>query len=327
MNAKPTPSRCFAHSHMTLQEYGLWTYAREVSYKSGEFYLSGPKAASAFSDTGKNVIYRVGKRLIAKGWFKLLRPRHRSKITGMMTPNVVSALTSEQWHAEYGTGECPCPEMVMENATVPPAEPTSAEHPCPISSMTTSEPSMTAGVPSMTVYETSMTAGGNKIGSKSGSKSGRERGRDEKTDKHNPNQTPLSSSRSENEHGQVEEALSRIQHFMAKQELKFVRASKDKQTPSTKDTITKHLLAGVDERTICRAITNIPLNNAPNPSFEIRDNLDQFVNSALASKREREETQQEIATATEQEKIRAKQWAEEIRKQQELEEAQIEECI
>jgi len=146
----------------------------------------------------------------------------------------------------------------------------------------------------------------------------------------NPNRNLHSRSnlRSENGQGkQISEALAQIKQFMTKHDLKLARASKDGQYPSTEETITKHLIAGVNPQTICNAITNIPLDNAPNPSFEIRDNLDQFVNSALASKREREQTKQEIATATEQEQARAKQWAEEIRKQQELEEAQIEECI
>ena len=48
MLAPPQENSCFAHYHMTIDEYGLWTHAREVSHDSGVFYFDGRKIAARF---------------------------------------------------------------------------------------------------------------------------------------------------------------------------------------------------------------------------------------------------------------------------------------
>ena len=85
-------TRCYARCHMTMEEYGLWQYACEVSHKSGKFYLSGPKVAIEYRDTDKSTVYRVGKKLIAAGWFRLIEPRRRDPKTGLWKPPVVKPL-------------------------------------------------------------------------------------------------------------------------------------------------------------------------------------------------------------------------------------------
>jgi hypothetical protein len=57
---------CFAHHHLTMEEYGLWTHARQLAHDSGIFYFDGRKIAQRFGETGKNAAYRVGKNLIRK---------------------------------------------------------------------------------------------------------------------------------------------------------------------------------------------------------------------------------------------------------------------
>jgi hypothetical protein len=70
-------SRCYERQHMTLEEYGLWAYASTVSHQSGVFYMDARGIAKRFSDTGKDAIYRVARRLEEKGWFRRLKPARR----------------------------------------------------------------------------------------------------------------------------------------------------------------------------------------------------------------------------------------------------------
>lgn len=94
---------------MTLEQYGLYQYACDVSYASGKFYLSGPKAAMEFAKTGKNTIYRVGQQLVNAGWFKVLTPRYRDGVTGMWRPMVIKPLTHKEWKQCHPDAVCPAP--------------------------------------------------------------------------------------------------------------------------------------------------------------------------------------------------------------------------
>ena len=98
--------KCFAHFHMTLEEYGLWNYARSVSAESGRFYLSGRGTASCFYDTDKNAVYRVGESLLEKGWFKLLKDKSRHPRTGAWIPKIVYPLSHEEWVEKFTRTFC-----------------------------------------------------------------------------------------------------------------------------------------------------------------------------------------------------------------------------
>ena len=91
--------RCFARQHMTIEEFGLYTHARELSYKSKKFYLNARRCAKRFATTGKNTVYRLVASLEAKGWFQLLKEGR-----GVATQYLV--LNHDEWAAVH-PGECP----------------------------------------------------------------------------------------------------------------------------------------------------------------------------------------------------------------------------
>jgi hypothetical protein len=91
---------------MTPEEYGLWYYCRCVSKKSSTVYLSGREIAKEFEGISKNVIYRIGDSLTAKGWFRDLAPYHRNDKTGTLVPRTVYALSHDEWTAKYSDIGC-----------------------------------------------------------------------------------------------------------------------------------------------------------------------------------------------------------------------------
>lgn len=99
-------SKCYARCHLTLEEYGLWQYAREVSYASGKFFLSGPKVATEYRATTKNTVYRVGKLLIAAGWFQVIEKRRKDLKRGLWKPPVIRALSHDDWVKLNGRSQC-----------------------------------------------------------------------------------------------------------------------------------------------------------------------------------------------------------------------------
>jgi hypothetical protein len=108
--AQPQENNCFAHYHMTIDEYGLWTHARELSHESKVFYFDGRKIAARFSGTGKDRPYRIGKRLVRKGWFSVLRAPKRLK-NGMFAPGKYYPLSHDEWINKNGTDFCfACPQ-------------------------------------------------------------------------------------------------------------------------------------------------------------------------------------------------------------------------
>ena len=96
---------CFAHRHLTMEEYGLWTHACQLAHESGIFYFDGRSIAHRFSDTGKNAVYRVGKNLIRKGWLEIVRPPKRLK-NGMFSAGQYRPVSHLQWAVEH-PGACP----------------------------------------------------------------------------------------------------------------------------------------------------------------------------------------------------------------------------
>jgi hypothetical protein len=120
--SKPASSRtkCFSHFHMTAAEYGLWTYARDVSHNSGIFYASSRAIAKAFAGMTKSKVHRTSHSLIKKGWFVVVEPSHPSP-HGTWTSNVVRPLSHDEWTAIYSEAECAAPESpVPQTGHVPP---------------------------------------------------------------------------------------------------------------------------------------------------------------------------------------------------------------
>jgi hypothetical protein len=96
---------CFAHHHLTVEEYGLWTHARQLAHESGILYFDGRKIAKRFIETGKNTIYRIGHNLIRKGWLVIVREPKRLK-NGMFSPGQYRPVSHDEWVAKH-PGACP----------------------------------------------------------------------------------------------------------------------------------------------------------------------------------------------------------------------------
>jgi hypothetical protein len=97
--------KCFAHHHMTFEQYGLWTHAREVSHQSGVFYFGGRQVAERFRNTGKDAAYRVAQSLVHEGWFVTLKKSKRDRKTGIFKPAQYQPVSHDEWAAEY-PGRC-----------------------------------------------------------------------------------------------------------------------------------------------------------------------------------------------------------------------------
>ena len=105
---------------MTIDEYGLWTHAREVSHDSGVFYFDGRKIAARFFGTGKDRPYRIGKRLVRKGWFAVIRAPKRRK-NGMYAPGEYYPLSHGEWVTKYGVEFCfTCPQIATGGLVINP---------------------------------------------------------------------------------------------------------------------------------------------------------------------------------------------------------------
>jgi hypothetical protein len=107
----------FAHYYMTVEEYGLWNYARAVSAESKVLYL-GHGIADQFDNVGIKTTYRVAKSLEKKGWFRLLQKSRRNK-HGVFTSAQYYPLSMEEWaaiHPKRLRAICP-PSTSTQTAT------------------------------------------------------------------------------------------------------------------------------------------------------------------------------------------------------------------
>jgi hypothetical protein len=262
---------------MTPDEYGRWNYCRDVSHKSGKVYLSGRAIANEFSGITKNVIYRIAENLLAAGWLQELAKPHRVTKTGLLAPRVVRALSHDEWVAKYPAAPCrarmnqePCPEN-RTGVTCPENSPVLFSEP-PVPFSASACPVLSASCPEF----------GNKSERESESKYERE-GERKKNSKSEASPTLTSSTENEQDLGQIEAAVQEMQQWMLGLDpaLKFMPASKDGEHDATKAIIGRRLREGVTARDIKTAVGRVPLDNDPNPSFTIRDNLDAAINQVL----------------------------------------------
>lgn len=93
--------KCFAHHFLTFEEYGLYTYAREVSHESEILYFDGRKLAGRFSGEGKYAAYRIKDRLVEKGWFHVLKKSKRDRNTGIFKPSELKPLSLKEWAEKH----------------------------------------------------------------------------------------------------------------------------------------------------------------------------------------------------------------------------------
>jgi hypothetical protein len=312
-------TKCFPRCHMTLEEHGLYTYAVAVSYETGKFYLSGPKVAKEYRDTGRNVIYRVGQLLIELGWFEVISPRFKDRVTGLWRPSIVRPRSHAEWTANYGESDCR-PSRIPDPAVSDPCTKTGMEgkEPCTNSSMHGFEPSMHDSVQSMHGFEQSMHENVNKIRSGFRSKKERESERAPKAE------TPLAPTTS-----QINGQVSELKSWMLGVEppLKFLPASKDKEHEATKTIIARRLKAGISLADIKSAIERIPLDHDPNPSFAIRDSLDAAIDRIQEDRQTAHKTAELMAQCLANEQAKARREAEERAAKEQAEADFVEETL
>jgi len=100
-----TEVQCFAHAHMTPDEYGVWNLCRELSYKSGVLLLDGRSMAQRFAGTSKSTIYRLVKALTKGEWFVLLEPLKRGA-SGQYLAARYKVLSHDEWTERHGCTQC-----------------------------------------------------------------------------------------------------------------------------------------------------------------------------------------------------------------------------
>jgi hypothetical protein len=152
--------------------------------------------------------------------------------------------------------------------------------------MPDSDASMTDLSQSMPALSQSMTGNGNKSYKESYCESKNKRERKKNPE---PKTARALSSSTENEQdlGQIETAVQEMQQWMLDHDppLKFMPASKDGQHEATREIVAKRLREGIPTQDIKAAVDRVPLDNDPNPSFTVRDNLDTAINQVLNSRK------------------------------------------
>jgi hypothetical protein len=107
------PEVCYDRRHMTLQEYAIWSYARQVSHDSGVFYRNGLRVITEFEGLSKSTFYRVSDQLEKKGW--LVKIRDAKKLSdSRFVHGEYRVLTHEEWVKAH-PGTC---RMVEEEPSI-----------------------------------------------------------------------------------------------------------------------------------------------------------------------------------------------------------------
>jgi hypothetical protein len=95
------PFECYAHYHMTGNEYAVWDVCRAMaSSHNWIVYFSGPRIALKFASMSRNTPYNVLKALSRKGWFQKVRDSYR-RADGTMTPSQYRVLSHDEWAASH----------------------------------------------------------------------------------------------------------------------------------------------------------------------------------------------------------------------------------
>jgi hypothetical protein len=90
---------CFAHQHMTMRQYGLWTRIRELQHKRSFVFFDADFLSENFQSTSRDVIYSDCQQLLASGWFELTEPRKRKR-DGTWESRKIVALSHKEWGFE-----------------------------------------------------------------------------------------------------------------------------------------------------------------------------------------------------------------------------------
>lgn len=121
----PSKLECFAHYHLTIAEYGLWSHLRELSSKFGYVYkFSDRKIAERFAKergSSKSTVNTIRQSLVRKGFIVWLGKAPAKRAGGGLAREG-RILSHREW-AELHPGECAalaerrmcdCPELPPE---------------------------------------------------------------------------------------------------------------------------------------------------------------------------------------------------------------------
>jgi len=107
---------CFAHRHMTPQEFGVYKYIEAVSHESGVFYSDGHSMAKEFEAREWRTCKRLIDSLAKKGWLRLLVAPARNA-QGIFTCARYALVEHEEWvktHSNHCRRD-PLPSVTTDN--------------------------------------------------------------------------------------------------------------------------------------------------------------------------------------------------------------------
>src|SRR5262245_32282628 len=100
MQKSSNPMKCYAHYHMTAQQYGFLDVCRALAHETGILYFNGPGIAARFQGMHKSTAYNLADSLLELGFFKLVKESHRRR-DGTFSPKQYRVLSHDEWAAEH----------------------------------------------------------------------------------------------------------------------------------------------------------------------------------------------------------------------------------
>ncbi|MDP9162080.1 MAG: AAA family ATPase [Acidobacteriota bacterium] len=93
-------TQCFAHDHMTAEEFAIWNFAAGVSHKSKIFRAGSRVIAAHFEGMSQRTANRRVQSLVAKGWFEKIGRAGRNSL-GWVLPSKFKVLTHDEYETRY----------------------------------------------------------------------------------------------------------------------------------------------------------------------------------------------------------------------------------
>lgn len=118
---KQLANQCFAHRHMTPQEFGVYEYVGAVTHKSGVFFMDAESLAREFEGRGWRVFHDIVNGLAAKGWLRLIRAKTRTK-NGTFAPAQYARVEHPEWFKAH-PDECRATAPKCSGPLQPESEP------------------------------------------------------------------------------------------------------------------------------------------------------------------------------------------------------------
>jgi hypothetical protein len=109
---------CFAHRHMTPQEFGVYKYIEAVAHQSGIFYSDARAMSEEFEAREWRTCKRLVDSLSAKGWLRLLKAPARNA-QGIFTCAHYALVSHSEW-VETHPNKCrlePLPPVTTDSTS------------------------------------------------------------------------------------------------------------------------------------------------------------------------------------------------------------------